>query len=51
MFVKAGADLLKAIRSGYDGTGNWKDILVNQSRTRFKAMELSKPYMPNELKL
>ena len=31
MFVNAGADLLKAIRSGHDETSKWKDNGVNQS--------------------
>ena len=31
MFVKAGVDLLKAIRSGHDETSKWKDDGVNQS--------------------
>lgn len=33
MFVKAGADVLKAIRSGHDETSKWKDSGVNQSGT------------------
>lgn len=31
MFVKAGADVLKAIRSGHDDTSKWKDTGANQS--------------------
>lgn len=31
MFVDAGADLLKAIRSGHDETSKWKDNSANQS--------------------
>lgn len=31
MFVNAGADLLKAIRSGHDETSKWKDDGANQS--------------------
>lgn len=31
MFVNAGADLLKAIRSGHDETNKWKDNGANQS--------------------
>lgn len=33
MFVKAGEDVLKAIRSGHDETSKWKDNGVNQSGT------------------